>query len=95
MGLDVHAPVTLILKANLANSAVANRDLHRCRQSLGKRLSAIVDSKAGTVDGEVVCCGDWEGLAVLESTVLNQLRVNSTITGVVDILATSAMERHE
>jgi hypothetical protein len=45
-----------------------------------------LNAKSGVIDGEVVVRGDWELFAVLKSSVLDQLGVDSSITGVVDIL---------
>ena len=89
VGLDIHAPVAFILEPNLAGSAAANRDLHGGRQGLGQRLSVIVDSQASTIDWEVVCRRDRESPTVLEGTVLDQLGVDATVTGIVDVLLSS------
>ena len=89
VGLDIHTPVSFILESNIAGSAAANRNLHGGRQSLGQRLSVIVDSQASTIDGEIVCRRDRESPTILEGTVLDQLGVDATVTGVVDVLLLS------
>ena len=95
VSFDIHTPVALILETNFAGSAVANRDLHGGRQGLGQRLSVIVDSQASTIDWEVVCRRDRESPTVLEGTVLDQLGVDATVTGIVDVLILSMSANKE
>jgi hypothetical protein len=60
--------------------------VHRRRKSIGEWLIQELNAESSVVDGEVVVCVDRERRTVLESTVLDQLGIDATVTGVVDVL---------
>lgn len=83
----IHAPIAFIFEANLAG-AIAGCDSKRGRQSFGERFFKKLDAERGTVDGEIVGCGNIELSAKLKGAVLYQLCVYATVARVVDILVT-------
>jgi hypothetical protein len=88
--LDVHAPVTLILKAN-ETSAVRRADTHRSGEGIGQRLAQELDAQAGAIDGLVVVGVHRVVVAKLEGAVLDELGVYAAVATVVDVLVKEAI----
>jgi hypothetical protein len=62
--------------------------VHRRGKRLRERLIQKLDVEGSIVDSKVVFRGDGVRFAKLEGTVLDQLGVDATITGVVNVLDT-------
>lgn len=86
--LDAHAPVSVVGKTNLLRRLLRNRDVHGGRQGRGERLRKLLEAELGAIDGRPAIESDWvTGLvAGLKSTVADELGVDATIAGVVNVL---------
>jgi hypothetical protein len=62
--------------------------VHRRGKRLRERLIQKLDAEGSVVDSKVMVGVDREHFAELEGAVLDQLCVNTTITGIVDVLST-------